>query len=93
MKRVYVRPAARNQKVGESLVHRVLSEAKNLGYKKMCLDVLPEFDAAYRLYLALGFIPCEPITFNPVQGTKYLALDLEAYNKSSNRNAASVVPS
>ncbi|KXO09171.1 Histone acetyltransferase HPA2 [Moritella sp. JT01] len=83
MKRVYVCPQARGIKLGETLVRRLLLEAKTVGYKKMCLDVLPEFKAAYKLYKNMGFDDHEPITSNPVQGTKYLAINLEAYNKAS----------
>jgi hypothetical protein len=42
----------------------------------MCLDVLPEFVAAQRLYEALGFLPAEAVSHNPVPGTKLLALSL-----------------
>ncbi|MGH8864445.1 MAG: GNAT family N-acetyltransferase [Burkholderiales bacterium] len=76
MKRVYVRPAARGTNLGRRLVERVLQEARAAGYVRICLDVLPEFIAAQRLYESLGFQPAPPVTFNPVPGTKYLGLDL-----------------
>ncbi|MGH8804133.1 MAG: GNAT family N-acetyltransferase, partial [Polaromonas sp.] len=50
--------------------------ARAAGYVRICLDVLPEFIAAQRLYESLGFQPAPPVTFNPVPGTKYLGLDL-----------------
>ena len=46
------------------------------GYTTMCLDVLPEFVAAQRLYESLGFVPVQPVSYNPVPGTKFLALSL-----------------
>ena len=76
MKRVYVRPQARGEKLGRRLVERILEEARSAGYARMCLDVLPEFVAARHLYASLGFTPTAPVTFNPVAGTAFLGLDL-----------------
>jgi len=76
MKRVYVRPAARSKGLGRRLVEAILDEAKLAGYSRICLDVLPEFIAAQELYRSLGFVPAEPVSFNPVPGTKFLALAL-----------------
>lgn len=76
MKRVYLRPAARNQGLGRRLVERVLTESRRLGYRRVCLDVLPEFTAAQTLYRSLGFEPSAPVGFNPVPGTQFLALTL-----------------
>ncbi len=76
LKRVYVRPAARGMDLGRKLVEEMLHAAKEAGYQRMCLDVLPEFVAAQRLYESLGFVEAEPVSFNPVPGTRFLALDL-----------------
>ena len=76
MKRVYVRPAARGTGLGRQLVERILREAKIAGYSRILLDVLPEFTTAQQLYASLGFVPAEPVSSNPVPGTKFLALDL-----------------
>lgn len=76
LKRVYVRPAARGQDIGRKLVERMISEARSFGYARMCLDVLPEFVAAQRLYESLGFVPAEAVSYNPVPGTQFLALAL-----------------
>lgn len=76
MKRVYVRPQARGQGLGAKLVTQAVRTARAVGYKKICLDVLPEFEVAYRVYQSLGFKPHPPITQNPVLGTRYLALTL-----------------
>ena len=32
--------------------------------------------SAQSLYESLGFVPIEPYVFNPIPGTKFLALDL-----------------
>ena len=76
MKRVYLRPAARGRQLGRQLVERLLAEAREAGYRRICLDVLPEFVAARRLYASLGFVPAPPVSFNPVPGTLFLALEL-----------------
>ena len=76
LKRVYVRPAARGQDLGRQLVQHMLQMGRAAGYRRMCLDVLPEFVAAQRLYESLGFVPTAPVSFNPVPGTKFLALEL-----------------
>lgn len=76
MKRVYVRPAARGRNLGRLLVEAILSEARLAGYSRICLDVLPEFTAAQKLYESMGFEHAEPVSFNPVPGTKFLALTL-----------------
>ena len=76
LKRVYVRPAARGLDLGRQLVEKMLQLARAAGYTRMCLDVLPEFVAAQKLYASLGFVPAAPVSFNPVPGTKFLALDL-----------------
>lgn len=85
MKRVYIRPSARGNNQGTQLVDRVLQEAVISGYKKICLDVLPEFKTALKLYRSYGFIEHPPITNNPVPGTHFLGLDLEQYNQELQR--------
>jgi len=76
MKRVYVRPIARGENLGRRLVESIIAEARAAGYSRICLDVLPEFAAAQRIYESLGFLPAEPVAFNPVPGTRFLALEL-----------------
>jgi GNAT superfamily N-acetyltransferase len=78
LKRVYVRPIARGQSLGRRLVESMILQAHSIGYTTMCLDVLPEFVAAQRLYESLGFVPAAPVSYNPVPGTKFLALSLTA---------------
>lgn len=76
MKRVYVRPEARSRGLGAKLVEKVLTEARVSAYDKIYLDVLPEFDVALEIYLAMGFKPDKAISHNPIPGTKFLSLDL-----------------
>ncbi|WP_027011250.1 GNAT family N-acetyltransferase [Comamonas sp. B-9] len=73
LKRVYVRPAVRGVKLGRRLVEQMLQEARAAGYRRMALDVLPEFVAAQALYRDLGFVDAPPVSINPVPGTAFLA--------------------
>lgn len=76
LKRVYVRPAARGTGLGRRLVERALMLAGAAGYRRVCLDVLPEFTAARQLYAELGFTDDSPVSFNPIPGTAFLGRDL-----------------
>jgi GNAT superfamily N-acetyltransferase len=76
MKRFYVSPTARGQGVGRQLLQALLLAARAAGYRRMVLDVLPEFEAARRLYAQTGFEPIAPYAHNPVPGTEYLAQQL-----------------
>lgn len=76
MKRLYVRPVARGLGLGTLLVDRLIDEAREAGYDEMRLDVLEEFKQARKLYAAFGFVPAEPVSFNPLPGTQFLGLKL-----------------
>jgi ribosomal protein S18 acetylase RimI-like enzyme len=76
MKRLYVQPRARGQKLGRRLVERICQEGRDAGYSRICLDTLPSMAEAIRLYRMMGFKEMEPYVFNPVPGAIFLALDL-----------------
>jgi GNAT superfamily N-acetyltransferase len=76
MKRLYVRPLARGTQLGRNLVGQLISEARVAGYVEMRLDVLEEFTSARRLYEAFGFVPADPVSYNPLPGAAFLGLYL-----------------
>jgi ribosomal protein S18 acetylase RimI-like enzyme len=78
MKRLYVQPQFRHLKIGRRLVETILAEARQLNYRRMRLDTLPAMTTAQRLYQSFGFREIAPYRFNPVAGTIYMELDLEA---------------
>lgn len=76
MKRLYVRPAFRGNKIGEALVDRIIQDAKAIGYRRMLLDTLPFLESAIHMYRKRGFyeIPC--YNDSPVETTIFMQYDL-----------------
>lgn len=77
MKRLYVRPAFRGDKLGKKLAERVMAEARSLGYSRMRLDSYRALmGSAVKLYRKLGFreVGAEPM--DPVEGLIYMELAL-----------------
>jgi GNAT superfamily N-acetyltransferase len=76
MKRLFVRPAYRGMGIGRTLAECAIDEARGLGYATLKLDTLPQMREAHGLYGALGFVETAPYNDHPVEGTRFLALDL-----------------
>jgi ribosomal protein S18 acetylase RimI-like enzyme len=77
MKRLYVRPQARAQRLGRALAAAILAAGGELGYRRMRLDTLPSMTAAMALYHSLGFRETAPYRDNPVLGALYLEREID----------------
>ena len=76
MKRLYVRDAARGLGAGRALVERIISEARDAGYREMVLDTLPMMVSAQRMYERMGFRDIPAYTGNPVPGARFMGVML-----------------
>jgi len=76
LKRLYVRPQARGMGLGRTLAEAVIAEARRLEYARMRLDTVPGMEVAQGLYEQLGFREITPYATNPVEGTRFLELQL-----------------
>jgi len=76
MKRLYVKPRFRGLGIGRTLAETIISEARKIGYKRMCLDTVPSMREAQLLYQSMGFKDAEPYRYNPICGTRFMELTL-----------------
>ena len=76
LKRMYVQPAYRKNKIGVKLLEFAVGIAKDLNYKKIRLDTLPTMLQAQNLYHSFGFYKIPSYRFNPVNGTVFMEKDL-----------------
>jgi GNAT superfamily N-acetyltransferase len=56
IKRIYVRKENRGRQLGQTILQRVLNDARDFGYKKVLLETGPFMKSAHRLYEAAGFV-------------------------------------
>lgn len=76
VKRLYVRPEYRGNGIATALVERIVEDARNIGYKELYLDTLPELESAVRLYKSFGFEETGQYNDSPVDKTIFMKLSL-----------------
>jgi len=76
MKRLYVKPPFRKNKIGRLLVEDLLISAKERNYKKMRLDTFLKLQAAVHLYQQFGFENISAYYHNPLPGVVYMEKQL-----------------
>jgi carbonic anhydrase len=81
LKRLYVEPTFRGSGVGRALALAGIRAARQIGYRKIMLDTLPAMRMAVKLYRELGFTAAPAYYQTPVEGTQFLALDLENWSE------------
>lgn len=86
MKRLYVSPEQRGKGIGAALALAAIKAAKEIGYRKLMLDTLPNMRMAVKLYRELGFTEAPNYYQTPVEGTMFMALDLDNWSEEEVRN-------
>jgi carbonic anhydrase len=86
LKRLYVDPAFRGLGVGRDLALAGIRAARQIGYRKILLDTLPAMRIAVKLYRELGFDEAPAYYQTAVEGTQFLALDLENWSEDAINN-------
>lgn len=76
LKRLYVRPQFRGEKLGEYLMDVIIKDAGEIGYSAMLLDTLPFLENACGLYQKLGFYEIPAYNDSPLDTSIYMKLDL-----------------
>ncbi len=76
IKRLFVRPSFRGNKIGNQLMELVLEEAKKVGYKSVYLDTLPFLKEAIHMYEKLGFCQIDSYNNSPMESAVYMKKEL-----------------
>lgn len=77
IKRLYVDPAARGAGVGRALAEAAIERARAAGNRRIVLDThRSRLEAAYALYVALGFRECDAYDEADYACPTFLALEL-----------------
>ena len=76
MKRLYVRPVFRKNKIGRILIDDLLASAKERNYRIMRLDTFEKLQPAVHLYQQYGFKNISAYYDNPLSGVVYMQKEL-----------------
>ena len=75
-KRLYVRPQFRGQGVGRALLEWVIAGAREMGYRELVGDTIPQMAVALAMYDRAAFERTGPYAEAPTPGAIYLRLKL-----------------
>lgn len=76
MKRLYVRPAYRGLHIGKILMEKVISDARQIGYRHIRLDTFPFMWEAIQMYKRYGFYEIERYNDNPASTAVSMQMDI-----------------
>jgi len=76
IKRLYVKPKFRGEKIGARLATEAVDEARRIGYTSIRLDTHQTMESAVALYRMLGFREIEPYRYNPFENVIFMELTL-----------------
>jgi putative acetyltransferase len=76
VKRMYVMPDYRGNKVGAKLLQATIDFSRILDYKLLKLDTLDDMFEAIQLYKSFGFKETSSYTYNPFANALFFELDL-----------------
>ena len=77
IRRLYVRPRYRGQRMGRTLAEAIIAHARQAGYHTARLGTLPVMKEAIALYQSLGFVPVAPYKDNALTAAIYMELALK----------------
>jgi putative acetyltransferase len=78
--KMYISSSSRGKGVGKLLMNKCIEQAKNLGYKNIYLETLPELSTAVLAYKKLGFISLD----KPLGNTGHFACTIWMLHKFEN---------
>lgn len=79
VKRMFVKPEARGQGVGEAILSRIEALARAEGCSRLVLETGANFDAARRVYERSAFVACDAVLdYPPSPWTAFYSKDISA---------------
>ena len=77
LKRMFVRPAYRGRGFGSTMLHRLVADARELGYERLRLETFPFMESAIALYRKNGFQDAP--AFDGFEGASHGVGDVEMF--------------
>ena len=77
LKRMFVRPAFRGRGFGSIMLHRLIDDARELGYERLRLETFPFMESAIALYRRNGFRDAP--SFDGFEGASHGVGDVEMF--------------